>query len=186
MVGVNTIKTDNPLLTTRLEEKKGINPKRVVLDTTLSIPEDANVLHNDYPSDTIIITGNSVPSDKKERLEKIGARIVNVKLDGNRIDLNALMNLLGKMRITSLLIEGGSRVAASALKAGIVDKICFFYAPKILGGNDGVPMLRGAGPELMKHSIAVKDITVRQFDDDVMMEGYIYSCSPESLKDLEP
>jgi diaminohydroxyphosphoribosylaminopyrimidine deaminase/5-amino-6-(5-phosphoribosylamino)uracil reductase len=186
MVGVNTVKTDDPQLTTRLEGKKGIDPKRIILDTNLSIPEHAKVLRNASPSDTLIITGNSAPSDKKNRLDKMGVQIFEAKTTNNLIDLNALMDQLGQMRITSLLIEGGSRVAASALKAGIVDKICFFYAPKILGGNDGVPMLRGAGPELMKHSIAVKDITVRQFDDDVMMEGYIYSCSPESLKDLEP
>ena len=83
------------------------------------------------------------------------------------------MNRLGQMGITSLLIEGGATVSASALKAGIVDKICFFYAPKILGGDDGVPMCRGASPELMCHSIPVTDITVRQFDEDVMIEGYI-------------
>jgi diaminohydroxyphosphoribosylaminopyrimidine deaminase / 5-amino-6-(5-phosphoribosylamino)uracil reductase len=173
MVGVNTVKADDPQLTTRLKDKKGINPRRIILDTALSIPETAKVLQNDSPSDTIIITGNSAYSDKRNRLEKMGVQVVEAQLTDNLIDLNDLMIRLGRMRITSLLIEGGSRVAASALKAGIVDKICFFYAPKILGGDDGVPMFGGPGPELMSQSIVIKNITLHRFDDDVMIEGYI-------------
>ena len=73
----------------------------------------------------------------------------------------------------SVLIEGGSRVIASAFSKKIVDKIFFFYAPKILGGDDGVPICRGPGPFLMNESVGVKNIHVKQFDDDVMIEGYI-------------
>jgi diaminohydroxyphosphoribosylaminopyrimidine deaminase/5-amino-6-(5-phosphoribosylamino)uracil reductase len=87
--------------------------------------------------------------------------------------MEALMDRLGAMGVTSLLIEGGSRVLASAFRAGIVDKVFFFYAPKILGGDDGIPICSGPGPELMRQSIAVNDIDVRRFGDDVMIEGYI-------------
>lgn len=173
MVGVNTVKADDPQLTTRLEGKKGKNPRRIILDTTLSIPEDAKVLRNDSAFDTIIITGNSAPSKKRNRLEKMGVQIIDAELTDNLVDLDKLMAQLGQMQIESLLIEGGSRVAASAIKSKIVDKIYFFYAPKILGGNDGMPMFSGAGPELMSQSIVVKDTTIRRFDEDVMIEGYI-------------
>ena len=172
MVGVDTVKADDPRLTVRLEEKRGVNPKRIILDAGLSIPEQAKLLRNDSPSDTIIITGNCAPSEKRARLEQSGVQIIEAKSTDGLIDLNDLMVRLGQIRITSLMIEGGSRVAASALKTGIVDKICFFYAPKILGG-DGVPMLSGEGPDLISQSIAVKDITVHRFADDVMIEGYI-------------
>jgi diaminohydroxyphosphoribosylaminopyrimidine deaminase/5-amino-6-(5-phosphoribosylamino)uracil reductase len=77
------------------------------------------------------------------------------------------------MGMTSLLIEGGSRVIASALSAGIAEKIIFFFAPKILGGDDGVPICKGKGASTMKNCIPVKDIRVRRFGDDVMIEGYI-------------
>jgi diaminohydroxyphosphoribosylaminopyrimidine deaminase/5-amino-6-(5-phosphoribosylamino)uracil reductase len=173
LVGVNTVKTDDPQLTTRLEGKKGKNPKRIILDTNLSIPEDSKVLRNDSPSDTIIITGSSAPLEKRKQIEKTGVQILEAKTSDHVIDLNDLMAQLGQMRITSLLIEGGSRVAASALKAGIVDKICFFYAPKILGGDDGVPMMRGTGPETMSQCIQLKEMTVRHFANDIMIEGYI-------------
>ena len=124
-------------------------------------------------ADTLIITGNSKVSSKRDAIEKSGVKVIDAQLKDGRIDLDALMNQLGKMGITSLLIEGGAQVAASALQAKIVDKINFFYAPKILGGDDGVPMCSGTGPELMAASIPVRDMTVRQFDNDIMIEGYL-------------
>ena len=99
--------------------------------------------------------------------------MLEVTLKNDLIDMNALMEQLGAMELTSLLIEGGSRVLASAFNRAVVDKVFFFYAPKILGGDDGIPICQGPGPELMKDCIRVKNIRVRRFDDDVMIEGYI-------------
>jgi diaminohydroxyphosphoribosylaminopyrimidine deaminase/5-amino-6-(5-phosphoribosylamino)uracil reductase len=83
------------------------------------------------------------------------------------------MEVLGGLGITSVFIEGGGQVIGSALSAGIVDKVMFFYAPKILGGNDGVPMCRGRGPDLMKDCFLLRDTRVERFGDDVLIEGYI-------------
>ena len=83
------------------------------------------------------------------------------------------MEQLGAMGVTSLLIEGGGRVIASALHSGIVDKIAFFYAPKILGGDDGISICRGESPAARKDSIAVRNVSVQRFGDDVLIEGYI-------------
>jgi diaminohydroxyphosphoribosylaminopyrimidine deaminase / 5-amino-6-(5-phosphoribosylamino)uracil reductase len=173
MVGVNTVKADNPSLTTRLEDKEGVDPIRIILDSKLSIPENSKLLQIPAGSDTLIITGNSELSPKRSSIEKLGVKVINAELKDGRIDLDALMNQLGKMGIISILIEGGAQVAASALQAKIVDKINFFYAPKILGGDDGFSMCSGTGPELMADSIQVKDMTVRQFDTDIMIEGYL-------------
>jgi diaminohydroxyphosphoribosylaminopyrimidine deaminase / 5-amino-6-(5-phosphoribosylamino)uracil reductase len=177
MVGINTVEKDDPSLTTRLENStggiKGLDPVRIVLDTHLKIIEDARLFRLDSESDTIIITGESVSEDKKARIEKLGAKIIKSPVKEGLIDLGNLMDRLGALGITSLLIEGGSRVIASALSAGIVEKIFFFFAPKIFGGDDGVPICRGQGADLMENCIRVKDITVRQFGNDVMVQGYI-------------
>lgn len=173
MVGIKTVARDNPSLTTRLDYKKGLDPIRIVLDTQLAISEEAKLLRLDSESDTIVITGNSVSENKKLRIEKTGAQVIRAAVKDNFIDLDALMDQLGALGITSLLIEGGSRVIASAFKAGIVDKVFFYYAPKILGGNDGFPICRGPGPAFMSECIPVKDIKVQQFEDDVMIEGYL-------------
>ncbi len=175
MVGIDTVKKDDPNLTTRLDDMQGSDSTRVILDTNLSIPEDAKVLRLDSDCDTIIVTGNLVSGNKKARIEKKGVRVrvIESPVKDGLIDLDPLLDQLGALGITSLLIEGGSRVMASALAAGVVDKIVFFYAPKILGGDDGVPVCKGPGPDLMNECIPVKDIKVRRFGDDVMIEGYI-------------
>ena len=173
LVGIGTIHADDPNLTARLGSKKGVDPVRIVLDTHLSISPDARILKLNSNSDTILITGNSVSEEKKKRVVKKGVRQIEQPVKGGQIDLKLLMVQLGSMGVTSLLIEGGSRVIASAFRSGIVDKALFFYAPKILGGDDGIPICRGAGPQRMKDCIRLKDIRVRRFDDDVMVEGYI-------------
>ena len=177
MIGINTVKKDNPSLTTRLtnriENFKGLDPTRVILDTHLRISEKAKLLQLDSDSDTIIVTGHSVSGDKKTGIENQGARIIESPLKDGLIDLDRLMDRLGALGITCLLIEGGSSVIASSLSAGIVDKIIFFFAPKILGGDDGMPICKGAGAASMSSCIPVKDIHILRFDDDVMIEGYI-------------
>ena len=173
LVGSGTIKSDNPSLTTRLKLKKGVDPVRIVLDTHLSISPDARILHLDSDADTILVAAKPTVKAKKKRIEKNGVRVIEQPLKGGHIDLGSLMVRLGAEGITSLLIEGGSRVLAAAFRSGIVDKALFFYAPKILGGDDGIPICRGTGPALMKDSIQLKDIRVRRFAEDVMIEGYI-------------
>ena len=115
----------------------------------------------------------------KLAIEKKGVQILESTVKDGRIDLDVLIENLGGLGITSLLIEGGSRVIAASLGASVVDKVIFFFAPRILGGDDGVPICSGAGPELMSESIPLRDINVRRFGDDVMIEGYIATCSQE-------
>jgi diaminohydroxyphosphoribosylaminopyrimidine deaminase/5-amino-6-(5-phosphoribosylamino)uracil reductase len=173
MVGINTIQKDDPSLTTRLDDREGKDPVRIILDTHLSMVPDARVLDQASAADTILVAGKGVDRNKKTVLEKAGARVIEASLKDNRIDMASLMVQLGTMEIASLLIEGGSRVLASAFRAGIVDKVQFFYGPKILGGDDGVPICSGPGAELMSHSVTLRDISVHRFDDDVLIEGYV-------------
>ena len=173
LVGVGTVRADNPRLTTRLDAAKGKDPVRIVLDTHLSTPADAAILALDSDADTILVSAKKAAKTKRKQLQRDGVRIIEQPLKKGRIDLASLMMRLGSEGITSLLIEGGGTVSASALRTGIVDKVLFFYAPKILGGDDGVPICRGAGPALMKDSIQLEHIRVQRFARDVMIEGYI-------------
>ena len=83
------------------------------------------------------------------------------------------MTILGREKITSLLIEGGGEIIASAVAAEIVDKLMFFYAPKILGGNDGIPICKGQGKDRMQAAWPVSNIRIHRFEDDIMIEGYL-------------
>ncbi len=173
MVGINTVRADDPSLTTRLAEGRGRDAVRVVLDTHLSISRQARVLRQRSGAQTIVVVGGVPDPAKKAAVEKTGARVLAVELKNNLIDLQALVERLGALELTSLLIEGGSRVLASALAAGIVDKVLFFYAPKILGGDDGVPICSGPGAQRMSACVAVGHVRVERFENDVLIEGYI-------------
>ena len=173
LVGINTVRNDNPSLTTRLPGEDGKDPVRIILDTHLDISPEAKLLQQKSDADTILVVGSDLAVEKRIPFERDGIRIIQAELDNGMIDMDALMDRLGDIGITSILIEGGSRVLHSAFRAGIVDKVFFFYAPKILGGDDGIPICSGPGAELMGQSIAVDGIDVRRFGDDVLIEGYI-------------
>ncbi len=178
MVGIGTVAADNPELTTRLpgfiNGKKRRNPIRIILDSRLSVPENANVLKPG--AKTILITGDLTVCPekliKKNRLAEKGARIIEAPVTQGRIDLNALMGQLGDMGIASVLIEGGSRVIGSALSERIVDQVILFYGPKILCGNDGIPVMNGKGPEKLSAAVRLKDISTEHYGDDLMIKGY--------------
>ena len=174
LVGVDTIKADDPALTTRLDDMDGKDPVRIILDTRLTIPEHAGVIQGKQASGTIIATGmrkNARRDDEKRRLlTDRGVRILDVPLKDGMTDPRALMEKLGGMNIASILVEGGSRVSASMLRAGVVDRICFFYAPKILAG-DGISICRGSGPETMASAIRVENMEIKRFEEDTLVEG---------------
>ncbi len=172
LVGVGTVLADDPSLTARRPGLESRDPVRIILDARLDIPPQRKVLASGPAAGTVIVCGPEPPADKRSAIEKTGARVLEAPLSGGRIDMARLMPFLGEMGITSLLIEGGGTVLGSAFAAGIVDKVTFFYAPRILGGDDGVPVCRGRGPERMADALRLVDVSVRRFDGDVMIEGY--------------
>jgi len=173
LVGVGTIAADDPLLTARLSDRRPKDPIRVILDTYLRIAPAARVLNHTSAADTWVIAGRGASAESKARLIRKGVRVIEAEIREGRVDMGPLMDQLGAMGVTQILIEGGSRVLASAFKAGIVDKVRFFYAPLILGGDDGVPICTGAGAEQIQDGIRLDRIAIRRFGDDVMIEGYV-------------
>jgi len=173
MVGIGTVIHDDPSLTARVPGKETRDPSRIILDTHLRISESARLLHLDSNAGTLIICDNSVPQEKRDRIAAKNVEVMASRVTDGCIDLDFLMGRLGEKGITSLLIEGGSRVLASSFCDGIVDQCAFFYAPKILGGDDGVPICSGRGPDLMANCIRIKDINVQRFGDDILVEGYV-------------
>ena len=178
LIGSGTVQADNPLLTARCGQspdgRPPKNPIRIVLDSRLSIPDTAHVLagSSNLSSETFIVTGSGHHQEQKNRLIRPGVRIVESETNSDGIDLAKLMPKLGAMGVGSILIEGGSRVAGSALRSGIVDKIVFFFAPKLTGGDDGIPICSGPGPEFMSECIPLKHLNVEKSGEDVMITGY--------------
>lgn len=173
LIGSGTLHADNPSLTCRIPGKKTRDPARVILDTRLTILEDATVIQQASDAPTIVVTGPHPPVEKKERLLRKNVRIVETGLENGRLDLRELMVTLGKMSMTSLLIEGGGAVAASALSAGIVNKLVYFLAPRLLGGSDGTPVFDGKGVEKLADAAILEPMTVTQVGRDILVQGYV-------------
>lgn len=84
-----------------------------------------------------------------------------------------VMAMLGEKSISSVMIEGGGGVLGSALRGGVVQKIALFYAPKLLGGDDGVPICRGQGAAMMADAIKITRLSTRLLGSDILVEGYL-------------
>ncbi|MBU1196772.1 MAG: bifunctional diaminohydroxyphosphoribosylaminopyrimidine deaminase/5-amino-6-(5-phosphoribosylamino)uracil reductase RibD [Proteobacteria bacterium] len=173
LVGSGTLHSDNPSLTARIEGQKTKDPVRIILDTHLTIKKDAKVLTQKSDAKTIIVTGPGISKEKIKAFETDRVQVMAVSLKGQRLDLNELMIKLGKISILSVLIEGGSTLAGVALRSGIVNKMMFFMAPKFLGGSDGYPVFAGTGPKLIKDAFVLKNMDVRQFGSDILVQGYL-------------
>ncbi|MER3446402.1 MAG: bifunctional diaminohydroxyphosphoribosylaminopyrimidine deaminase/5-amino-6-(5-phosphoribosylamino)uracil reductase RibD [Candidatus Dadabacteria bacterium] len=171
VVGIETVIRDNPQLTARLGKKSVHQPTPVVLDSNLRIPIDARLFS--VHKSPIIATTRSANPRRTEDLEKVGARILFVDQEKNgRVDVLNLIKKLGDMEITSILIEGGSETAASFLKSSIVDKVVFFYAPKIIG-SEGISMVGKLSISDVKNAIPIKKIRVKTIGEEFIFEGYI-------------
>lgn len=172
MVGVGTIIADDPSLTSRPKNRIAKDPLRIIVDTHLRIPHNAKVLNHDSGSKTIVAVGEKISPALLKNIEKTGVSTMICAVKDDMIDLASLMDALGKMSITSLLMEGGAEIMGTMIKEKLIDKFYIFKAPRILGGSDGIPMARGKGPETMDQSISLKDLEVKRYGDDILISGY--------------
>ena len=173
LVGVNTVIADNPLLTDRTGLPRRRKLLRVVSDSKLRLPLDSRLVKSVH--DDLIVFCSFAEERKRRELENRGIRVEQVKLgtlDG-RPDIAAVIEKLGEMEITSLIIEGGALVNWTALAADIVDKVFLFYAPKILAGTGSVPFASGPGFPRISEAARVHSISLHRFGEDFAVEGYI-------------
>lgn len=173
MVGIGTVLADDPRLTTRLPEGAGRSPHRIVIDPLLRTPPGARVLAAEAGSRTILVASERAPAERVDRMESRGAEVMIMKGEDRIIDMECLMRRLGKMGMTSVMAEGGSEVAASLLFAGVVDKVVYFIAPKIVGGREAPGAVGGEGAGLMREAQELKDLRVTVLGDNIMVEGYL-------------
>ncbi|MBN1850898.1 MAG: bifunctional diaminohydroxyphosphoribosylaminopyrimidine deaminase/5-amino-6-(5-phosphoribosylamino)uracil reductase RibD [Deltaproteobacteria bacterium] len=176
LVGIGTILADDPLLTTRLKNKRGKDPIRVIVDTNLKTPHNAKVITHPSASRTLIMVNEDVRAEALRLFENSPVSIVRCPIKEGNIDLGVMLDILGDMSITSLLVEGGAAIMGTLIREHLIDKFHIFKAPKILGGGDGIPMAGGHGPGDMGEALGLKDISVRRFGDDFLFTGYpVYS-----------
>jgi diaminohydroxyphosphoribosylaminopyrimidine deaminase/5-amino-6-(5-phosphoribosylamino)uracil reductase len=123
---------------------------RVVADSTGRLPLSAALLNDGHARQTIVATTDRCPSRRQARYAEKGARVVKVPAAGGRVSVRHLFKRLGTLELTHVLCEGGSELAESLIRAGVVDEFQFFVAPAILGGREAVPSVSGRGWLLAK------------------------------------
>lgn len=170
MVGIGTVLADNPSLTCRLEGKK--SPIRIIVDSSLRTPLDANILKNQDIAKTIIATTSRAKSEKKQKIEEMGVEVLILDGEDGQVDLVSLQKAISERKIDSILLEGGADLAFSAIKAGIVDKVRYYIAPIMLGGQQTKTALGGEGFQHLRDAFSLENITTRQIGQDICIEGY--------------
>lgn len=170
MVGANTVIKDNPELTCRV--LGGKNPIRIILDSSLRIPLNSKVIE-DKKARTIIVTTEKASKEKISIYTERGVEVVVIPSKEGKVNLEKLVETLGEMNIDSILIEGGGTLNFEALKAGIVDKIQIYIAPKFIGGEKSKTPVEGIGIKVLEEAYGVESIRVGTIGEDILIEGYM-------------
>ena len=169
MVGAGTVIADNPRLTCRMPG--GRDPVRVVVDARLRTSPAAKIYRQRSKAPTILVTTPANLPIARRRYERRGVEVIAVATHGGVIELDRLMFEFGHRGWCRVLIEGGANLAGSALAAGIVDRIAFFVAPKIIGA--GLSAVEGLKSRSVRDSVALEDLSARQIGDDWLIEGRV-------------
>lgn len=169
LIGKNTALIDDPQLTVRHVE--GRNPYRIVLDAKLELPPDLKIFKKNNDKKTILVISESGLKKKKKiaQFEKNGVKILTVKKNHNqKIHLKSLLSQLAKMNITSLLVEGGSKVFTSFIKQKLFDDVVVFIAPKLIG--DGIPLIGNLGINHINKTYNLKLKSFEVIANDIVAE----------------
>lgn len=171
MVGINTVIEDNPMLTARVDGGK--NPIRIVVDSSLKIDINANVVQ-DKSAKTIIATTDKADKDKILKLQAQDVDVIVVDKDENdKVDIEKLLDILGQQNICSILVEGGATLSGSFVARKLVDKVYFFIAPKIVGGKEAKTPVAGTGILNLQEALALKDIQIEKLEEDILIIGRV-------------
>ena len=170
LVGIGTVLADDPQLTVRHPALPAKELFRVVVDSRLRIPGDARVLRAGDPARALVACVAPAPAGPAAALRARGVRVLELPEDSGRVDLRALLEALRALDVIAVLAEGGGELGGALAEAGLVDRVAFFVAPRLLGGREAPGPLGGRGRPL-KDALALVDVVTRRLDDDLLVEA---------------
>ena len=179
MVGINTVLTDNPSLTARIEN--GVNPSRIIVDPNLQIDENCKVVKNNEDEKTVIITSqknlftedaeNTEIQIKQKRLSEEN-KVKFIFIDGEKFSFRKMLEEIGKAGIDSILLEGGETLISLAFEENVIDGGEIFIANKILGDSRAKPFISGFVREKMEEAVQLTNVRNNIYGENVGMEFY--------------
>ncbi|ASF40958.1 bifunctional diaminohydroxyphosphoribosylaminopyrimidine deaminase/5-amino-6-(5-phosphoribosylamino)uracil reductase [Halobacillus halophilus] len=164
LVGIQTVLSDDPTLTTRIEGK-GNNPIRVVFDSNLRIPLSSKLIQN-QEAPTWIFTGKHASKNMVQKLQDVD-HIRVIQQDVDQIDIHQALQYLGEQKVTSLLVEGGGTIADAFVRAGKVEETITYIAPKLIGGKDASSPVAGKGISELKNVPDYQVVSNEQIGEDI-------------------
>jgi riboflavin biosynthesis protein ribD len=179
MVGINTVLTDNPSLTARIEN--GVNPFRIIVDPNLQINEDCKVVKNNEDEKTVIITSQKnlfTENDENSEIQMKQKRLVEenkvkfIFIDGEKFSFKKMLEEIGKAGIDSILLEGGETLISLAFEENVIDGGEIFIANKILGDSGAKPFISGFAREKMEEAVQLTNVRNNIYGENVGMEFY--------------
>jgi diaminohydroxyphosphoribosylaminopyrimidine deaminase / 5-amino-6-(5-phosphoribosylamino)uracil reductase len=170
LVGIGTVLADDPQLTVRHPGLPPKEPLRVVVDSRVRIPLDARLLRAGDPARAVIACVAPAPSEQVAALRAQDVQVLELAGDAGRVDLRALLDALRRMSVNAVLVEGGGELGGALVEAGLVDRVAFFVAPRLVGGADAPGPLGGRGRSL-KEALPLVDVTTRRVGDDLLVEA---------------
>ena len=168
LVGINTVLKDDPALTARIQN--GRNPIRVIMDSSLKIPLEAQVI-TDKQAKTIIFTSQRYDKEKRKMLEDLN--VIVAETSGiEHVNPLEVVTTLGEQGISSLFIEGGGNINATFLENKLVDKVILYFAPKLIGGKNAPTFLEGTGIDQMTDAVNLINTDIQRIGQDFKFIGY--------------
>ncbi len=180
LVGIGTVLADDPELTTRMV--RGKNPVRVVLDSGLKISLMAAVLNP--AAETLIVTSTQADAVKAEALNALpNVEVIRLPVQDGLLPIGLVVEALAQRGITSLLVEGGSRIHGAFKDAGLADRVYAFIAPKIIGGSSALTPIGGKGCELIENAWQLDEAECRQLGKEILLTGLAHKGAEVCLPD---
>jgi diaminohydroxyphosphoribosylaminopyrimidine deaminase/5-amino-6-(5-phosphoribosylamino)uracil reductase len=164
LTGIGTVLADDCLLSDRTGHPRCRPLLRIVMDSLLRLPLDSKM----------VVATTAAGAERRKLLEARGVQVLVFDGPGGRADLRSVVDWLGRQRYLSLMIEAGSKLNWSALETGVVDRIFFYYGPKILGGLEALPLAGGIGRRRRSDAIRIHNISIHAIPpDEFAVEGYL-------------
>ena len=173
LTGIGTVLADDCLLSDRTGLPRRRPLLRIVMDSQLRLPLDSKMARS-ATGDVVVAATSAASPERRKALESRGIEVLVFDGPGGRVDLQSVVEWLGRRDRLSLMIEAGSKVNWTALESGCVDKVFFYYGPKILGGLEALPLAGGIGRRRRSDAIKVRNLTLHQIPpDEFAVEGYL-------------
>ena len=172
VVGAGTALADDPALTVRDPGYRGRAPWRVLVDARGRVSSTGDLFDDAAP--TLVATTELASPAAREAWAAAGAEVEVFEPEGERVPLSALLALMGKRDVQSVLLEGGPTLAWSAVEDGLVDRVVVYLAPRIVGGEEAPTVLGGRGFAPISKALQLKIHSAERVGEDLRVEADVH------------